>query len=872
MKKIILLFLVIQFSYSQEVKLTGIVKDTNNRGIESASVVLLDSNQNTLGYTYTDENGNFSLIFAQSSDGNIKVIASSMGFFKKETQLNLDSKLNHTIFFNLEENVENLSEVVIESDQKIKIDRDTTTIKIAKFSNKTEQTLEDILKKLPGIEVLKDGSIKAHGKSIDKLLIEGEDMFDKNYKLLSKNLDAKVLDAVQILDNFEDNPILKKLSNSDKVALNIKLKKDKLNIWFGNITLGAGVISENRWKEGTNLGLLRKKIKLFYLADYNNSGEKATDQITTAISDNNTFGEDRYEKTAKTLFNINSGENSTFSKSQSIFNNAFFNSLSFTTKIKPSLTVRGVAYFANDNQIQNSFAQTQLNIDANPILFTESNNYKSQKTLASGEIELKYYPNLNHYFTNTLIFKNNPNAINDNIVFNNDQLSLASNNKNQTFYNHFNHTYSLTKRSVLSNYVYFGQDSNLENSAVLSPFLNQFLNVNSQSTVKQLADNSLLYFGGKSKLISKFNKLEHTIALNYEMNKEIFRNNFLVNQINNTVYENNTVLNQQILSVETNLRYNFTKKIDLTTGVNYQHTVFKNNDLTNYISIFNPNISINIKKTGIGTFTLSYLSNNSLPEINFLTQNAQLTDYRSFYTGTNYSKPLKTDTFSFSHFLFNDEKRFSINTDLSYNKVHSNYTTQSTFTNDFNFNNYILNVGGTSYNGNFNIINYFRKLKLATKLETSQNWSITPISANNLDFTDLKGYASSYKFSATTYFKLPVNFDFGFDYNFNESEFNSIKSQNTIKNAFMNINYKISKTWLSELNSKYYYLSNSNYSFVNAVINYTPEESRFSYKLVLNNLTNENQFTITTLTNFTSFTSSINLVPRFLLLTVKYRF
>ena len=62
------------------------------------------------------------------------------------------------------------------------------------------------------------------------------------------------------IDGFEDNPILKKMNNSDKVALNLKLKKDKQNIWFGNVTAGVGIVSENRWKEGINLGLLKKKI------------------------------------------------------------------------------------------------------------------------------------------------------------------------------------------------------------------------------------------------------------------------------------------------------------------------------------------------------------------------------------------------------------------------------------------------------------------------------------------------------------------------------------------------------------------------------------------------------------------------------------
>ena len=869
-KLIIILILFFQFSFSQEIKISGNIKDYTNRSIESASVVVLDTADNTIAYAFTDENGNFIINFEKPKDKTIIITASSLGFYKDELTINIADKSIITQNFKLVENVAVLKEVVIESDKKIKIDRDTTTIKVERFGNKTEQTVEDILKKLPGIEVLKDGTIKAHGKSIDKLLVEGEDMFDKNYKLLSKNLDAKVLDAVQILDGFEDNPILKKLNNSDKVALNLKLKKDKQNIWFGNILLGAGIVTENRWKESLNLGLLRKKIKLFYLADYNNSGEKATDQVSNATIENNTFGEDRYEKTAKSLFNINSNENSSFSKSQSIFNNAFFNSLSFNTKLKPKLTLRGVAYLANDNQIQNSFAETQYNLGANTIFFTENNNYNSQKTLASGEIELKYLADEDNYLTNIFIYKNNPSNINDDLIFNSDKIIQTSRNKNQTFYNHFNHTYKLSNNKVLSNYIYFGQDNINQKSNIASPFLNQFLIANVTSFVSQLASNSLSYFGIKSKVISTFRKLENTISLEYENNTENFDNSFLINNSNNTDFENQTKIKQNIISVETAFRYNFSEKTDLTSSLNYTFSRFRNNKSNNNISLLNPNISLNIKKTKIGNFTFSASENSTIPEINFLTSTNQLTDYRSFSKGSNYERPLKNTSLSFLHNLFNDEKRFSISTSIFYTNSKTIFNTQNTITNDFSFANYFLTNGGESYNGSSNIVNYFRKIKLATKLETSHNWNTTPINVNN-SFANLKSYGSTYKFSGTTYFNLPVNFDFGAGYNFTQSNFNNTTSENIVKDAFLNINYKITKTWLAELNSTYYMLQN-NYSFVNAVLSYTPTVSKFSYRLIINNLTDENEFTLISLDNFTSYRSSISLVPRYVLVTVKYRF
>lgn len=759
-KTIILLFLLPYSLLAQQINIKGKIKDYQNRSIQSASVLLIDDNENNLGYNYSDEDGNYSISFEKTNSEKITLEVSCLGYLKKT--LTLIVKSSTTQNFILEEKTESLREVVIDANKKIRIEQDTTTIKVAGFGNKTEQTVEDILKKLPGIEVSKDGTIKAHGKTIDKLLIEGDDMFDKNYKLLSKNLDAKVLDAVQIIDNFEDNPILKKLNNSDKVALNLKLKKGKTNVWFGNISLGSGIVSENRWKESLNLGLLKKKIKLFYLSDYNNLGEKASDLINTNVLDRTIFSNDRFEYKAKNLFNINNNEIQFFSKTQSIFNRAFLNSLSFTKKLNPKLSFRGVAYVADDNQNQNSFSETKYNIDNNPILFTENNFYNNYKTLASIELELKYYANEKNYLTNLFILKNNPNKLNNNLIFNSDQINQSSKTENYTFYNHFNHTYQLSSNKALNNYIYFGNDKISETTTINSPFLNTFLNANADDIINQTANNKVFYIGSKTKLISKFRKIDITNSLQFELNQEQFKNTFLVNNSNNNDYENSTKLNQVKMTFENAIRYNFSKKIDITANISLLNNTFNTQTTKDNIFLINPILSLNIKKTGFGNFSISYSENNTLPEINQLTSNNQLIDYRSFLKGTIYNKPLKNTISSVTYYFYNDEKRFSINTSLFYIKSHSIFNTESTLTNDFNFASYKQTNGGESYNFNLSFTNYIRKLKLASKIETTQMWNSLPVNVNSTEFMQAKSYDNTIKYSATTYFKIPVNFDCGF--------------------------------------------------------------------------------------------------------------
>ena len=345
----------------------------------------------------------------------------------------------------------------------------------------------------------------------------------------------------------------------------------------------------------------------------------------------------------------------------------------------------------------------------------------------------------------------------------------------------------------------------------------------------------------------------------------------LNNQIIET-YQNNANLKILNLFQENTLRYNFSRKIDLTANLNFQNIQFNNNTFSTNLFLINPSIYFNIKKTGFGNFSFSFSENNSLPEINQLTTNYQLTDYRSFLQGTTFQKPLKNQTISLNYSYYNDEKRFSINTNIFYSNSKSILNTSSNLTSDFNFNSYIQTKGSESYNFNFSLVNYSRKLKLASKIETLNNWITSPLNVNSTEFSNAKSFSNSIKYSATTYFKSKINFDFGFSYNYFQSNFQSIKTTNTTKDAFLNINYKVSKTILAESNNSLYYVNNKNYSFNNLVLSYTPLYSKFSYRLIVNNLVNENQYTYISINNYSYYQSIIQLVPRYVLGTIKYRF
>lgn len=335
---IIFLFLISYSLFSQNLLIRGVVSDTIHTPIQDVSIVIY-SKERVIAYTFTDPEGRYSLVIDKGLP-EVKFMANILGF--KSYEKIIDAKVKGDLELNvfLEPQVETLNEVVLESWEKIKVKRDTITFKVSEFIDKTESVVEDLLKNLPGVEISIEGVIKVNGQAIDKLLIEGDDMFGSKYKLLSKNLDANTIDQVQILNNFEDNPVLKSFQESKKVALNLILKEDKKNVWFGNVELGLGTNGQNN--HSANIGLIRKDIKFFDFINTNDIGNSANAQIkTSSVIEISNIDEARLEqKNTYAPVNVDNLPNSLFTNGEDIFNDSFINSLRALKKLGKNTQLR----------------------------------------------------------------------------------------------------------------------------------------------------------------------------------------------------------------------------------------------------------------------------------------------------------------------------------------------------------------------------------------------------------------------------------------------------------------------------------------------------------------------------------------------------
>ena len=273
MKKILLIaILMVTGVSSAQIELTGIVKDSIGDPLEMANVVAIDTVAKRIAsYGFTDAKGFYKLELRKNTIYNVRISYVGMKTANLVFKTGDANLVKNTVL--AYDNT--LDEINIVSKMPVTISGDTIIYNADSFQNGTERKLEDILKKIPGMEVNDAGEIEVEGKVVEKVMIDGKEFFSGDTKLATKNIPSNAVDKIQVLRNYGDVGQLSGVQdNQDRVALNIKLKKGKKNFWFGDVTAGIG--------DSPDTGLYLFQPKLFYytpkytiniIGDVNNLGE-----------------------------------------------------------------------------------------------------------------------------------------------------------------------------------------------------------------------------------------------------------------------------------------------------------------------------------------------------------------------------------------------------------------------------------------------------------------------------------------------------------------------------------------------------------------------------------------------------------------------
>ncbi len=277
----IILIFSSSFSFAQtERTVRGKVYDSSHLALQGATVFLYkDGSADTLK-AVTGRDGQF--IFNKVRFTSFRIRVTNVGMEDNEQAFDFeDSKTDlNTGSITLVPSIKTLQEVVI-APPPIVIKEDTVEFKADSFKVRPNSSVEDLLKKLPGLQVDKDGNITAQGKTITKIKVNGKDFFGGDPKTASRELPAEIVDKVQVVDDYGDMAAVSGIKEGDPdIVINLQLKKDKSQGVFGKASAGYGTdnrkqatLSANAFSANTQLSLLGNLNNINQnLFDFSNDG------------------------------------------------------------------------------------------------------------------------------------------------------------------------------------------------------------------------------------------------------------------------------------------------------------------------------------------------------------------------------------------------------------------------------------------------------------------------------------------------------------------------------------------------------------------------------------------------------------------------
>lgn len=325
--------------YTQN-SLRGSVKDSLNQPLVNVNILAepKDSLQQ-IKFAITDEKGRYRLNLKPIS---YTVTANYLGYAKQSFEVKLDSDQEKD--FVLKQSAEDLEEVVLDMPMVVK--KDTITYNVNQLTTGEERKLKDVLKKLPGVEVDRNGGITVNGRKITHMLVENKKFFGGGTKLAVDNIPADAVKQIEVLDNYNEIAMLKDFQESEDMAMNIKLEDDKKDFAFGDIEAGLG--NDEFYNAQNNLFYYSPKTNLNVIGNLNNVR-------------NRVFTYDQF-------YNFQEGMNSIFNKGSTSFGDSYddfsdflekedvvesdrkFGAVNFTQEVNNKLSISGYGIFSKTKE------------------------------------------------------------------------------------------------------------------------------------------------------------------------------------------------------------------------------------------------------------------------------------------------------------------------------------------------------------------------------------------------------------------------------------------------------------------------------------------------------------------------------------------
>ena len=741
-----------------------------------------------------------------------------------------------------------------------------------------------MLKKIPGLNIDDNGTVKIGDREVEKIMVDGDDFFNKGYKVLSKNMPAYPVEEVEVLKNYSNNKHLKGIENSEKVALNLKLDEKSKNLWFGNAEIGLA--NHEYYTLKTNVMNFGKKSKYYFLANANNIGVDAIGDISHIIKpfsldDPGTIGDQ--VKTHKTL-NL-SGSVPGFSTNKANFNNAKLVSLNAIFNPTNKLKIKPLIFLNWDKlQFYKNFTE-QVSVQNTQYTNTENYSLQNQKQIAFGKVDFIYDFSKTKTLESTTRFNVSDFKDIANLKFNAVPTIQNLNHNNQLFDHTFKYTNKFQDKKVFILTSRFINEKSPQNYNVNQfYFQDLFPELQAANAIGQFSENKLNYAGVQAHYLDRKpdgDLLEIQAGNEFKQNQ--LNSQFSIYQDQNLLASPGTFSNQTTYNVNdlyASGKYTFKfHNLKLATGVNLHQYVntLNNNQFSKQQTpfIINPRISAKWEINNKNTTQISYSHNTNNAEILNVFDGYIATSFRTFNKGYGDFKQLKTSGYSFSYQFGNWTDRFFANLSTFYYQNHDAFSSQSIINQNYVLSQQIVVNNNSLFNTNSQLNYYFKKLSTNLKANLGYSKNTFQNIINDSDFREITAHNYTYGLELRSSFNGFFNFHFGSTWRQSAVQTTS-KNKYTNNNSFLDLTFRISSKCNINLQTERYYFgnlsTNNTYYFVNANATYTVYKDKLTLRFNGNNLTNTTTFTNYNVSDISVSTTQYKLLPAYYMLTCEFRF
>ena len=909
MKKFLLLLFVTSISFSQNIKFEGFIQDVGKSPLEMANVMAVNQVTKAMdSYAITNDKGKYSLNLKPNSNYIIKV--SYLGMQSKEISL-------ATVATNIVQNITlesggiELEGVEIVREMPVSIKGDTIVYNADSFKSGTERKLEDVLKKLPGVEVNADGEIEVEGKKVTKLMIEGKDFFDGDTKLGVKNIPADAIDKIQVLRNFNDVSALKGLENGDEnIAMNIKLKSGKKNFWFGDVNAGGGKQNNsNRYVANPKLFYYSPKYSVNLIANYNNIGE-----LPFTVQDYFKFtgGFRGMMKKGGTNFNVSSNDLgiSLLRNNRAKEIETEFGATNFSYNVTKTWSLSGFAIISKTITDTETASQNnridEVRNSTGTVINTLNTNQNTQETahqksnLGLFKLSSSYKPDAKLQFDYDVLLKNSKqdednNLLSELITTASNGTPPISNSQNITTFKEQNPLslsqnmslyYTKSDKSVFDieiQHLYQDEDPFYNANLGQNPFpilglqsQNRY-NVNQNRFVKtNKMDAKIDYYY----MLTPKSNINFTFGNTYSFqnfNSHIFQilDNGTTNDLNDA--DKNNDVSYSFNDAFLGLHFKFIKgKFTFNPGFSFHNYNTFNDQLNtrvsdNFFRIL-PDVYALYQMKKAETLTYNYAVTNDFTDINRIVSGYTFTNYNSLFRGNRTLENALSQSHSLRYFKYNMFNFENIFANVNYTKRMNAVKSSADFSG--------INQVSTAINSNFadetlsGNASYGRSFARNYKasINLGLNWSKFNNIQNNV-FRTTESLTQNYTVKLATNYKELPNLEIG--YSITTNDYSGTKFLTERPSAKIDYFFLESFSFVAEY--EYYHYTNNKktvnneYDFLSSSLIYQKtKDSKFEYKISATNLLNTQTLNDDSFTQFATRTSQYTVQPRYIIFGLKY--